>query len=42
MDESPLDLILNSDPGVSLMPPLAWLVLALIVGLIVWGVWGEK
>jgi hypothetical protein len=39
MDEAPIDLIFNADPGGSPMPPMAWLLLAVMVGLSVWAIW---
>jgi hypothetical protein len=42
MEETALDLMLNSDSPISPMQIEAWLLLAFMLGLVVWGLMGER
>lgn len=42
MEETPLDLMLSSDPAITPMPIEAWIVLLLMLALVAWGFLSER
>ncbi|MBW4526841.1 MAG: hypothetical protein KME18_16910 [Phormidium tanganyikae FI6-MK23] len=42
MQESAIDLLINSDPPIPPMTIEAWLILLLMFGLVAWGFWAER